>query len=101
MMYDAKFTFKAKVWLYEDDSAWHFVSVPVKIAKQINGLYAGLERGWGSFPVAVTIGATTWKTSIFPDKKTGTFLFPLKAEVRKKENVSVGKIVSIVVSVCV
>ena len=101
MMYDAKFTFKAKVWLYAGDSAWHFVSVPVKIAKQIKSLYAGLERGWGSFPVVVTIGTTTWKTSIFPDKKTGTFLLPIKAEVRKKENISVGKTVSIAISVCI
>ncbi len=101
MVHDSKFTFKAKVWLYTGDSAWHFVSVPVKISKQIKNLYAGLERGWGSFPVLATIGATSWKTSIFPDKKTGTFLLPLKVEVRKKENVLEGKMVSISISVFV
>lgn len=101
MLHDAKFTFRAKVWLYPGQSAWHFVSVPAKTSKQIKTLYAGLERGWGSFPVLATIGATSWKTSIFPDKKSGTYLLPLKAEVRKKENILEGKTVSITISVSI
>lgn len=90
-MHGTEFTIKAKVWLYPGKAAWHFISVPKRTASQIKGLYAGLERGWGSFPVTVTLGATVWKTSIFPDSKTGTFLLPLKADVRKKEKVSVGQ----------
>jgi hypothetical protein len=35
----------------------------------------------------VTIGKTKWKTSVFPDKRSGTYLLPLKAEVRKKEGI--------------
>jgi hypothetical protein len=38
----------------------------------------------------VTIGQTVWKTSIFPDSKSGSYLLPLKAEVRKKEKIGVG-----------
>lgn len=34
-----------------------------------------------------TIGKTQWKTSIFPDKRSRTYLLPLKAEVRKKERI--------------
>lgn len=46
-----------------------------------------LAGGWGSLPVMATIGKTSWKTSIFPDKKSESYLLPLKAEVRKKEKI--------------
>jgi hypothetical protein len=40
------------------------------------------------------LGKTSWKTSIFPDAKSGGYLLPLKAVVRKKENVAARDIVS-------
>jgi hypothetical protein len=52
-------------------------------------------RGWGSVPVVATIGGTTWKTSIFPDKKAGSFVLPLKAEVRKAEGIEEGQAVEL------
>lgn len=81
------FTFRAKVWLYDGPTAWHFITVPKRLSKQLQELYADIKRGWGSLPVSVTIGETTWKTSIFPDKEAGAYLLPLKKEVRKKEQV--------------
>ena len=42
--------------------------------------------------VAVTIGQTRWRTSIFPDKASGGFLLPLKAAVRKAESLGVGDV---------
>jgi hypothetical protein len=44
-------------------------------------------------PVTITLGKTTWKTSIFPDKKLHAYLLPIKADVRKKESVKAGDIV--------
>ncbi len=35
----------------------------------------------------MTLGETRWKTSIFPDKKRGSYVLPLKASIRKKEHV--------------
>jgi hypothetical protein len=40
------------------------------------------------------IGKTLWSTSIFPDKKAGEYLLPLKAQVRKKEGLVAGDVVS-------
>lgn len=80
-----------KVWLYKGMAGWHFVNVPKKQSAEIKKLYGTLTRGWGSVPVLATVGNTNWKTSIFPDSKSGSFLLPLKAEVRKKENVTSGK----------
>jgi hypothetical protein len=45
--------------------------------------------------VSARIGATRWQTSIFPDKASSSFLLPLKVEVRKKEQVGEGDVVSI------
>ena len=55
--------------------------------------------GFGSVPVIVMIGKTRWKTSIFPDKRSGTYLLPIKAEVRKKENIMSEDIVSVTVQI--
>ncbi len=78
---------KSKVWLYPGMAGWQFITIPVSTSKKITQIYEGMKKGWGSLPVKVTIGKTTWETSIFPDKKTGTYLLPLKAQVRKKENI--------------
>lgn len=80
----------AKVWLYPGEAAWHFVTIPPDISDNIKSLFGDRARGWGSLPVEITIGSTIWKTSIFPDKKEGAYLLPLKAEVRKKENIHIG-----------
>lgn len=98
-MHAAEFTCRAKVWVYPGQAGWHFVSVPKKESSRIKALFGGLQRGFGSFPVTVTIGKTTWRTSIFPDVKTGTYLLPVKAEVRKKEGLVGGKTTTFTISV--
>ena len=89
------FSITTEVWLYPGKAAWHFVTIPPETTAEINDLFALQKRGWGSLPVLVTIGKTTWKTSIFPDKKTNSYLLPLKKEVRSNENISVGHQVQI------
>ncbi len=85
------YTVSGKVWLYPGESAnWHFFTIPKKESGELKETYKGLTKGWGSLPVEVTIGKTTWKTSIFPDSKSGTFILPIKALVRKKEEVYEG-----------
>lgn len=98
-MHAVEFTFKAKVWIYAGQAAWHFVSVPKKESTRIKALFGGLQRGFGSFPVTVTIGKTSWRTSIFPDSKTGTYLLPVKSDVRKKESLTEGATCTVVLSV--
>jgi hypothetical protein len=81
------FKCQSKVLLYPGMAGWHFVSVPKKQSEEIKKTFGTPKRGWGSIPVIVTIGKTTWKTSIFPDKQSGGYLLPLKADVRKKEQI--------------
>ena len=81
---------KANVWIYPGDTAWHFVTVPKKQSKNIDVRYGKMKRGWGSLPVHVSIGTITWDTSIFPDKKSGTYLLPLKAHIRRQTGLESG-----------
>lgn len=80
----------AKVWLYPGVAAWHFITIPTKESDEIKARFSALKRGWGSLRVNITIGKTSWDTSIFPDQKRGGYLLPLKKEVRKKEKISDG-----------
>jgi hypothetical protein len=91
----AQYSFTASVWLYPGKGGWYFVTVPQEISDDIGTLFEGLSRGWGSFPATITIGVTRWQTSIFPDKASATFLLPLKAQIRKKEEIDEGDTVSI------
>lgn len=83
------YTITEKVWLYPSETAaWHFVSVPKDIAAQIKKDFGARAKGFGSLPVSVTIGESTWKTSIFPDKRSSSYLLPLKKSVREKEDIN-------------
>ncbi|MEK9173103.1 MAG: DUF1905 domain-containing protein [Patescibacteria group bacterium] len=89
-----EYKIKANVWLYPGLTGWHFVNIPKKESREIRAAFRGASRGFGSLPVMVTIGKTSWKTSIFPDKKSETYLLPLKACIRKKERFGHGDSVS-------
>ncbi len=71
-------------------AGWHFVSLPKTLSTRLKKLYGKKARGWGSLPVIMTSGKVTWKTSIFPDRKAGTYLLPLKAAVRKRADIAMG-----------
>ena len=86
------FPFSATLWRYSGEKAsWYFITLPVETAEDIRACTAGERRGWGSIPVIVTIGKSSWSTSLFPHKEGPTFLLPIKAEVRKKEGLEEGK----------
>ena len=81
------YVMKSKVMVYPGMSAWRFLVVPKKEGLEIKETHGKSACGWGSLPVFASIGKTKWKTSIFPDKKSGTYLLPLKAQIRKAEEI--------------
>ncbi|WP_237234007.1 DUF1905 domain-containing protein [Sphingopyxis granuli] len=46
----------------------------------------------------MTIGDTCWKTSVFPHRESGGWLLPVKAAVRKAEDLAEGDAVTVTVS---
>ena len=83
----APYSLSSKVLVYQGASAWRFLVIPKDVATKIKETHGKHARGWGSLPVTVTVGITTWQTSLFPDSKSGTYLLPLKAKVRKAEHI--------------
>lgn len=93
-----RFCISAKVWLYKGEGPWHFITIEKDNADEIQKSYHWPRRGFGSIPVNVTLGSTKWKTSIFPDKD-GTYLLPLKKEVRVKEGIKEGDTIEVFLEV--
>jgi hypothetical protein len=90
---------RAKVWLYDGAAAWHFATLPKGPAGEIRRLAGAGRKGWGSIPVEATLGSTTWRTSLFPDSKSGSYLLPIKASVRSAEGVEAGSTVALTLKV--
>lgn len=92
---------RSTLWRYPGPGGWHFITLPPKLAKTIKILPGNIRRGWGSFPVQATIGKTSWKTSIFPDRKSDSYILPVKADVRKKERIEDGDTVALTLDVII
>ena len=79
------------MWLWKADAAWHFFTLPEDVAGEIEDM--PMERGgFGSLRVKVTIGSSTWGTSVFPSREIGSFLLPPKKPVRVAEGLGVGDV---------
>jgi hypothetical protein len=72
-------------------SAWHFLPITKPIGAEIKETYGKSVRGFGSLPVEVVIGKSVWNTSIFPDKYSGSYILPVKAKVRRAEDIDAGE----------
>ena len=88
------YSLQSEVTLYPGISAWYFAHVDRATSAGIKESQSNVKRGgFGSIKVMVQLGKTSWQTSIFPDRASGTFLLPLKASIRKKENIREGNYV--------
>ena len=90
-----EFTFSGEVWIYLGEGAWYFVTMPNELADEIQARTAGIRRGFGSLRVHVTIGESNWATSLFRESKSGSYILPLKKEIRSKEKITEGDLVSV------
>jgi hypothetical protein len=92
------FEFEAPLWRWQGDAAWHFVTLPHDVADELDEIAAATRRGFGSVRVEVTVGGTTWRTSVFPDTTAASFVLPVKRAVRDAERLVEGS--PVVVRLC-
>jgi len=92
---------RGPVWLWQGSDgapakgSWYFLTIDGETAAAIRAA-ATNAAAWGSVYVEATIGATVWRTSLFPSKAAGGWLLPLKAAVRKAEKIADGSVVDAV-----
>lgn len=89
----ASLTFAGEVWTWRGPSPFYFVTVPDAYTEALRSAAALVSYGWGMIPARARIGATVWRTALFP--KQGAYLVPLKASVRKAEGLAEGDIVEV------
>jgi len=84
--------FRAELWVWaaRPDEGWTFVSLPVDESEEIKEFTSGSKRGFGAVRVEARIGATVWRTSIFPDARRGCYVLPVKRAVRTAEKIGAG-----------
>jgi hypothetical protein len=85
--------FTGAVFVWRGPAPFYFVAVPEAEAAEIRSIASAVTYGWGMIPVRVRIGATEWRTSLFP--KDGRYLVPLKDAVRRAERIAEGDVVAV------
>lgn len=89
-----QFNFSAKLRLRSDGKhkgSWHFITVSKELSDKIKTIAASQPRKWRwSVKVEVRIWFAKRITSIFPDKKSGCYVLPVKSEVRDQLKIKEG-----------
>lgn len=88
------YAFDAQVWIRSNhDKLWsrYFVTLPIDIAQQIrhNAQIRPCKGRW-SIAVKARIGYVQRQTSIFPDRKSDSYLLPIKVQIRKELMIEAG-----------
>lgn len=91
-MAGTRYEFAAPLWRWAARrEEWVFVRLPADVSAEI----ADVPRpraGFGAVKVAVTIGGSRWRTSIFPERTGGPYVLPVRKAVRMKEDLEVGDV---------
>jgi hypothetical protein len=84
--------FTAPLWAWRARvDSWVFVTVPREVSEEIEDRVVAMPpRGFGSVRVEVTVGASTWRTSVFPSQEESAYVLPVKRAVRRAEGLDVG-----------
>jgi len=88
-------TVTAPLWLWSGEGGtWHFITVPEEQSADFRAESLARRSGFGSVKVEATINGVTWRTSVFP-QKSGGYILPVKAKVRRDAGISAGDTVSV------
>ena len=91
------FEFSGKIIFWRGPSPFYFVAMTDEDSRDLKAVSGAVTYGWGVIPVTVCIGNTTFKTSLFP--KDDRYLVPIKAAVRKAEDIDEDDEVTVVLDV--
>lgn len=89
-----EFTSQLFEWQAQQSGSWFFLLLPAELADLIRDS-SGPRAGFGSVRVTAQVGRTTWQTSLFPDKPTGSYVLPVKKQVRIAEGIDSGDSITV------
>ena len=92
------YIFEAELREWGGKGSWHFITVPMDVSGIIK-MSQDRRIGFGSVRVQAEISGINWKTSLFPDAKTGCYLLPVKAAVRSKGGFKSGSNFAVALSI--
>lgn len=78
------------MWKHKGNGGWHFVTLPKALSKTIRKVHGQSEEGWGRLKAVARIDKSEWRTAIWYDSKYESYLLPVKADIRKQENLQSG-----------
>ncbi len=81
------------VWRHSGEQGWHFLTVSGAAADDIRA--RGAKGGFGSVRVRVELGESRWATSVFPEAGGATYVLPLRAEIRRREGLEDGDVITV------
>jgi len=89
--------FDGEIWYWRGPSPFHFITVPDDGCVQLRALAPLVSYGWGMIPATIRIGRTLFETALFP--KDGRYVVPLKDVVRAAEDLALGDIATVELTV--
>jgi hypothetical protein len=89
-------SFSGEIWYWRGPAPFHFVTVPPEQSDAIAAVSRQVSYGWGVIPVTARVGDTDWTTSLFP--RDGGYALPVKKVVRDAEQLDVGDVVDVEMS---
>ncbi len=91
-----KYNFLGKVWKYKGPTGWHFVTLPKALSIKIRKIHGCDEEGWGRLKTTALVGQTKWQTTIWYDTKSLSYILPIKAAVRKIEEIRLDSAIKVI-----
>ena len=88
-------SFSSTLWRWDGPSAWHFVTLPPELGTELRSVAPRGRQGFGSIPVKAACRGMEWRTSLFPDAKSQSYVLPVKAETRKRLALNAGDVMEI------
>jgi hypothetical protein len=91
-----QFKFRTRIIEWRGPAPFVYAPVPASHVAELRRVAKVVSYGWGCVPVEAEIADIRFTTSLFP--KNDTYLLPLKIAVRRDANITVGDMVSVVMT---
>jgi hypothetical protein len=95
MVTTTSYEMTAEVWRSEGPGDRYFVTLPDDVAQAVREKFGGSHQAVGSLPVSVALGRSIWSTSLYADHDSNSYVIAIKDDVRRRELVREGQVVSL------